>query len=258
MRLSEYRQTAKDRLSGQWGINIGLVVIVGILTAAIGNVSTMTDNSSLQVGISFLLGILVLFAFSYALYYVSLYVVRGGRAELGQIFVVFQQGYYVPLMVINIVATIVQYILAAIFFIPLLLQAGSGLYLSLITSGGVVSNVDDMGMLFNVGLFTMYFILMLIYLLVVTIVSILFKFAVWVKFDYPDLSVGDCIKRAWLLIKDRWGKYILLQLSFIGWYILGFIALFVGLLFVAVYVNTASAAFYDQALKEKIEQGELA
>ena len=107
MRLSEYRQTAKDRLSGQWGINIGLVVIVGILTAAIGNVSTMTDNSSLQVGISFLLGILVLFAFSYALYYVSLYVVRGGRAELGQIFVVFQQGYYVPLMVINIVATIV-------------------------------------------------------------------------------------------------------------------------------------------------------
>ena len=78
------------------------------------------------------------------------------------------------------------------------------------------------------------------------------------KFDYPDLSVGDCIKRAWSLLKDRWGKYILLQLSFIGWYILGFVALIVGLLFVAVYVNTASAAFYDQALKEKINQGELA
>lgn len=35
MRLSEYRQTAKDRLNGQWGINVGLVVIVGLLTGAI-------------------------------------------------------------------------------------------------------------------------------------------------------------------------------------------------------------------------------
>lgn len=257
MRLSEYRQTAKDRLNGQWGINVGLVVIVGLLTGAIGNVSTMTNNTNLQLGISFLLSILVTFAFSYALYYISLYVVRGGRAELGQIFVVFQQGYYVPLMLINILAQIVQYVLAAIFFIPLLLQAGSSVYFSLISSGGVTSTAN-VSTLLNIGVLGLYVILTLAFLLATTIISIIFKFAVWVKFDYPDLSVGDCIKRAWALLKDRWGKYILLQLSFIGWYILGLVALVVGLLFVAVYVNTASAAFYDQALKEKIDQGELA
>ncbi len=257
MRLSEYRQLAKDRLNGQWGINVGLVVIVGLLSGAISSVSTIANNENIQLGISFLLGIFVLFAFSYALYYISLYVVRGGRAELGQIFVVFQQGYYVPLLLINIVAQIVQYALAALFFIPLLLQAGGSVYFSLISSGGV-TNVENMGTMFNVGLFTLYFILLIIFLLVSTIISIIFKFAVWVKFDYPDLSVGESIKRAWLLLKDRWGQYILLQLSFIGWYLLGFVALIVGLLFVAVYVNTASAAFYDQALKEKIDQGELA
>lgn len=258
MRLSEYRQTAKDRLNGQWGINVGLVVIVGLLTGAIRNVSTMTDNTNIQLGISFLLGILVLFAFSYSLYYVSLYVVRGGRAELGQIFVVFQQGYYVPLMIINILSQIVQYVLAAIFFIPLLLQAGSSVYVSLISTGGLTTNTESVSTLMNIGVLGLYVISTLLFLLVTTIISIIFKFAVWVKFDYPDLSVGDCIKRAWILLKDRWGKYILLQLSFIGWYILGFVALIVGLLFVAVYVNTASAAFYDQALKEKIDQGELA
>lgn len=257
MSLSEYRQRAKDRLNGQWGINVGLIVIVGLLTGAISNVSTMTSNTNLQLGISFLLSIFVLFAFSYALYYISLYVVRGGRAELGQIFVVFQQGYYVPLMLINILAQVVQYVLAAIFFIPLLLQAGSSVYISLISTGGVTS-VDNISTLLNVGILSLYVVLTLAFLLVTTIISIIFKFAVWVKFDYPDLSVGDCIKRAWLLLKDRWGKYILLQLSFIGWYILGFVALIVGLLFVAVYVNTASAAFYDQALQEKIDQGEFA
>lgn len=183
---------------------------------------------------------------------------RGGRAELGQIFVVFQQGYYVPLMIINILSQIVQYVLAAIFFIPLLLQAGSSVYVSLISTGGLTTNTESVSTLMNIGVLGLYVISTLLFLLVTTIISIIFKFAVWVKFDYPDLSVGDCIKRAWILLKDRWGKYILLQLSFIGWYILGFVALIVGLLFVAVYVNTASAAFYDQALKEKIDQGELA
>lgn len=257
MSLSEYRQAAKDRLNGQWGINVGLVVVIGILTGAISSLSTTFGEGTVQLGISFLLGIFVLFAFNYALYYVSLYVVRGGRAELGQIFVVFQKGFYVPLMLINILAQVVQYVLAAIFFIPLLLQAGSSVYFSLIASGGV-TNTQNAETLLGIGVIGLYAILTLAFLLVTTIISIVFKFAVWVKFDYPDLSVGDCIKHAWSLLKDRWGKYILLQLSFIGWYILGIVALVVGLLFVAVYVNTASAAFYDQAVKEKIEQGEFA
>jgi len=256
MRLSNYRQIAKDRLNGQWGINVGLVLIIGILTGAIGGVSSVSNNESLQLGISLLLSTFVLFAFSYAIYYISLYVVRGGRAELGQIFVVFQKGYYVPLLLINILAQIVQYVLAAIFFIPMLLRAGSSVYFSLIVSGGVTS-ASNAATLFDIGMLTLYLILTVIFLIVTTIISILFKFAVWVKFDYPELSVGDCIKRAWFLLKDRWGKYILLQLSFIGWYILGIVALFVGLLFVAVYVNTASAAFYDQAVKEKLTREEL-
>ncbi|WP_407856571.1 DUF975 family protein [Enterococcus hailinensis] len=256
MRLSNYRQIAKDRLNGQWGINVGLILIIGILTGAIGGVSSVSNNESLQLGISLLLSTFVLFAFSYAIYYISLYVVRGGRAELGQIFVVFQKGYYVPLLLINILAQIVQYVLAAIFFIPMLLRAGSSVYFSLIVSGGVTS-ASNAATLFDIGMLTLYLILTVIFLIVTTIISILFKFAVWVKFDYPELSVGDCIKRAWFLLKDRWGKYILLQLSFIGWYILGIVALFVGLLFVAVYVNTASAAFYDQAVKEKLTREEL-
>lgn len=256
MRLSNYRQIAKDRLNGQWGINVGLILIIGILTGAIGGVSSVSNNESLQLGISLLLSTFVLFAFSYAIYYISLYVVRGGRAELGQIFVVFQKGYYVPLLLINILAQIVQYVLAAIFFIPMLLRAGSSVYFSLIVSGGVTS-ASNAATLFDIGMLTLYLILTVIFLVVTTIISILFKFAVWVKFDYPELSVGDCIKRAWFLLKDRWSKYILLQLSFIGWYILGIVALFVGLLFVAVYVNTASAAFYDQAVKEKLTREEL-
>ena len=110
-------------------------------------------------------------------------------------------------MIINILSQIVQYVLAAIFFIPLLLQAGSSVYVSLISTGGLTTNTESVSTLMNIGVLGLYVISTLLFLLVTTIISIIFKFAVWVKF---------------------------------------------------VYVNTASAAFYDQALKEKIDQGELA
>ncbi|BDP56588.1 hypothetical protein EfmJHP36_10670 [Enterococcus faecium] len=59
------------------------------------------------------------------------------------------------------------------------------------------------------------------------------------------------MKYGWFLLKDRIGTYILLQLSFIGWYLLGAIALFIGLLWVIVYVNVSVAEFYEQARIEK-------
>ena len=52
-------------------------------------------------------------------------------------------------------------------------------------------------------------------------------------------------------IKTFFRFYRLLQLSFIGWYILGFIALFFGLLWVIAYVNVSIAQFYEQARIEK-------
>ncbi|EMW5613767.1 DUF975 family protein, partial [Enterococcus faecium] len=87
--------------------------------------------------------------------------------------------------------------------------------------------------------------------LIMSIVGGLFQFAAWTKFDYPDLSVIQCLKYGWFLLKDRIGTYILLQLSFIGWYLLGAIALFIGLLWVIVYVNVSVAEFYEQARIEK-------
>lgn len=83
------------------------------------------------------------------------------------------------------------------------------------------------------------------------IVGGLFQFAVWAKFDYPELTVMQALRYAWYLMKDRWFTYILLQLSFVGWYILGALALVFGLLWVIAYVNVTAAGFYDHARNEK-------
>ena len=43
-------------------------------------------------------------------------------------------------------------------------------------------------------------------------------------------------------------RYFLLQLSFVGWYIVGLLCLGVGIFWVQSYVGTANAIFYEELL----------
>ncbi|MBQ7571185.1 MAG: DUF975 family protein, partial [Bacteroidaceae bacterium] len=47
------------------------------------------------------------------------------------------------------------------------------------------------------------------------------------------------------LMKGHKMDYFLLQLSFLGWYILVFLTLGIGALWLAPYVNAATAHFYE-------------
>lgn len=108
----------------------------------------------------------------------------------------------------------------------------------------------------SAGFVLLFLITLILFLFVTSIIGGLFRFAAYLRFDYPELSATDCIKKAWDLIKDRWGQYILLELSFIGWYALGALLFVIPLFWAVAYSNAATAAFYDQALKEKLETKE--
>lgn len=103
----------------------------------------------------------------------------------------------------------------------------------------------------NVLLGFLLVIFSLLMILIGIFISGVFQFAVWVKIDDPDLSVGDAIKYVLYLMKGRFGQYLLLQLSFIGWFIIGILVVGIGLLWVIPYHDVAIASFYDTARKEK-------
>ncbi|MDP0768904.1 DUF975 family protein, partial [Klebsiella pneumoniae] len=66
-------------------------------------------------------------------------------------------------------------------------------------------------------------------------VSGVFQFAVWLRFDNPELPIMMALKQALYLMKNRFLQYLCLQFSFIGWYIVGFLAIGIGLLWVIPY-----------------------
>lgn len=67
----------------------------------------------------------------------------------------------------------------------------------------------------------------------------------YVKVDHPSLGWRECMDRSRQMMEGRRWKLFTLQLSFIGWYILGALALGVGTAWVDAYRNAAEVHFYE-------------
>lgn len=63
-----------------------------------------------------------------------------------------------------------------------------------------------------------------------------------------NLSVMDCISHSKELMAGNKGKLFLLELSFIGWHLIGALTFGLGYLFITPYIQTAKAVFYNDLL----------
>ena len=76
-----------------------------------------------------------------------------------------------------------------------------------------------------------------------------YRMAYKIKNDNMKLEWNECITKSRQLMNGYKWKCFVLDLTFIGWYILGFLCLFVGVLWVHAYHSTAIAVFYDEIIK---------
>ena len=80
--------------------------------------------------------------------------------------------------------------------------------------------------------------------------SLLYVVAYPIGYDNPELSSKDCVKKSEELMKGNRGNYFLLELSFIGWAILGILTLCIGYLWLIPYMQVAMVCFYDRILSK--------
>ena len=253
MPISEYRKSASffgESMGNQCLACFLIHIVHERHTEFFDGFSPFTEESMQQNLLSFLVDNLLLFAFNYALFYIALVVVRGGRPKAIFYFQFFKK-YFGSILVINLINSIINWLLNSLIFLPMFLISGVSAYTQLLFNSSTVPTDVMPGDFLDISFVLSTVGMIFVSALIMSIVGGLFQFAAWTKFDYPDLSVVQCLKYGWFLLKDRIGTYILLQLSFIGWYLLGAIALFIGLLWVIVYVNVSVAEFYEQARIEK-------
>ncbi|MCI6493432.1 MAG: DUF975 family protein [Bacteroidales bacterium] len=68
--------------------------------------------------------------------------------------------------------------------------------------------------------------------------------------DNPELSANEAVNLSIKMMKGRKFDLFYLHLSFIGWWILCVLTLGIGFLWLAPYVQTAQAAFYDDVRQD--------
>ena len=105
---------------------------------------------------------------------------------------------------------------------------------------------EDLGTNVLIGLMTSIFTFLWALLFVVPgIVKALgYSQALYIKADHPDADWRTCINESQRLMRGHKGELFVLELSFIGWYIVGALCLGVGLLWVRPYVEATMAHFY--------------
>lgn len=106
---------------------------------------------------------------------------------------------------------------------------------------------DDFGGTFLIGLMTSLFTFLwsLLFVIPGIVKAYAYSMAYYIKLDHPDYGWKACIDASRQMMDGhKWEKFVL-DLSFLGWIIVGSLCLGVGTLWVTPYMEAANAQFYE-------------
>ena len=86
------------------------------------------------------------------------------------------------------------------------------------------------------------------------IAGISYAMAPYILAEHPEIKASDAIKMSKQMMRGNKGKYFVLELSFIGWFLLCCLTLGVGFLFLSPYIQTANAEFFNEVSGKNVEK----
>ena len=166
------------------------------------------------------------------------------------------------------------YLLLAILVFSLIVGALDGMVIGLILGGifaigmhrillGIARRQDekaDLAKLFSgfgdgkvvdhilLGVLQMIFLFLwsLLFLIPAIIKSYSYAMSYYIQNDNPDLDANSCITASRKMMKGHKWQLFVLDLSFLGWYIVGLLCLGIGVLWVYPYHELSKALFYEE------------
>ncbi len=109
-------------------------------------------------------------------------------------------------------------------------------------NGSVLSQNIILGLLQNIYIF----LWTLLFFIPGIVKTYSYSLSYFIAMDHPELSAKECITRSREMMDGNKWRLFCLDLSFIGWYIVGAWCLGIGTLWAATYHQQARAAFYNE------------
>lgn len=245
----EYRMTAKEKLAGNYGTVIGVYIIYTMILSALS-----VPSSILSSGMSFLLEMgsmimplfyglisipvsffisMITVVLSVGLSKVTFDIVRGERGEIVTLFHGFRH---------NMMTVICAYLWILLYLLPAIV---------VMIIGGVISTVMLVmmdGTPALIGGVALLVITCIVYIVWIMVISYAVSMTYYLYYDNPDMRARDLVKRSMNLMKGHKMQLFRLYLSYIGYYILGFLSCGLALLWVTPNVTAATVLFYEDLI----------
>ncbi len=245
MVLSDIRRQAREALSGKWkkGVLITLVyfafdLVLGYISSLVQDVAVLdflVDVATLIISIPIAYGLIISF-------------MKLKRDEEVKCYDFFTLGFsnfarswkLAGNMLLKLWLPILLYVLAMVVLGFAISFSATTVIIADVSAAAVFISI--VGIILAIAAFVYFFISTLSYTL-----------TYMVAYDNEEMEAKDVVEESKKLMAGNRGKYVLLQLSFIGWAILTVFTLYIGLLWLVPYMQVAMICFYE-ALKENTNE----
>ncbi|MEN8775086.1 MAG: DUF975 family protein [Akkermansiaceae bacterium] len=230
----ELRAEGLVALAGNWW----MAVLAIFLTQVVIQASGMIPLAGL------IAPFLVMGPMTVGLYSYYLKLARGAAVDIGQIF----SGFNLWLKHTGLILLVTLIVIGSMFISAI--PGGALMGFAVSQDPEFYSENPDLlikNLIFMVGLG----LITIIPMLVGTYFWLRYVLVYFIAVDEPEMRVVDTLGRSSQMMKGQMWKFSWLLFSYTGWYILGFLAFFVGLLWSTAYAMAGFAAFYEDLRKRQ-------
>lgn len=242
MVLSDIRKSAREALAGKWGKGALITLIYFAFEFILGFISGKVENIAFLSFIVSIATIVISIPIAFGLIISFMKLKRGEEVKCYEFFTLgfsnFARSWKVAgNILLKMWLPILLYVLATF---ALVFATTFGLVASAIASSSLFVIIAS---IIGIALFIAAFVYLFIR-------SLSYTLSYMVAYDNESMEAKVAVEESEKLMAGNRGKYVLLQLSFIGWAILSVFTLYIGLLWLIPYMQVAIVCFYE-ALKEK-------
>ena len=212
---AELTAQARRLLNGRWGLPIGFCLLAGLISIVVNSIPYLNNITQLIFTGPLEVGVMVFF----------LTFTRGGQGDLGMLFAGFK----------IFGQALGTYLLVVVMVIGwMLLGSSVGI---IVMIAGAVNNEE--------ALLALGGVLMTPGIVLACVKQLAYSQALYLIADDSNLGPLTAIRRSIQLMDGRKTKLFCLGWRFFGWALLCILTLFIGFIWLAPYMRTAFARFYD-------------
>lgn len=243
-KISELKALARKSLDGYYALLAGALALISLLSGMGGSMSVMLfqGNNIFNLVMSQIFSLIIsviISVFSAGVYYMFLNVSRGKKTSLQDVAYLFSH-HPDRIIVVSLIVMVVQ-------------------YLCMLPSTIMNYRVD-----FNANLLeiaeqsVLVSLVMFAGMIVAQLVTMPITLSYYLLIDDVEMEASEALKKSMQLMKGNYGRYIYMQLSFLGLMLLGVLTLYVGFIWIMPYMQMTEIEFYREILGEFDQKEETA